>query len=103
MAMAKRYTPAMVDLLNKAMEYSKTKYPSMPDYARPKPSFKTIKKGTADIHAVWKGMHLSIEVKIGADRQSPEQKAIETDVKAAGGHYFIAKDFDTFYNWITTL
>jgi hypothetical protein len=142
--MAKRYTPAMVDLLNKAMEYSKTKYPSMPDYARPKPSYKTtdangltkaivewidlsggwatristegryieslgkripssVKKGTSDIHAVWKGMHLSIEVKIGADRQSPEQKAIEADIKAAGGHYFIAKDFDTFYNWITTL
>ena len=142
--MPKKYSPAMVDLLNKATEYSMAKYPSIPDHARPKPSFKTsdanglskaiveyidlsggwatristegryieslgkripssVKKGTADIHAVWKGRHLSIEVKIGADKQSPEQKLIEQDIIKAGGLYFIAKDFETFHHWITTL
>lgn len=142
--MAKKYSPALTDLLNKANEYSHSKYPSVPSHARPKPSYKTtdangltkaivdfidlsggwatristegryieslgkripssVKKGTADIHAVWKGLHLSIEVKIGQDRQSPEQKLIEKDIIAAGGQYFVAKDFESFHNWITTL
>lgn len=142
--MAKKYSPAMVDLLDKALEYSKTQYPSIPDHCRPKPSFKTtdangltkaivefidlsggwatristegryieslgkripssVKKGTADIHAVWNGRHLSIEVKIGADRQSAEQKEIQSDIEKAGGLYYIAKDFDSFHNWITKL
>lgn len=63
----------------------------------------SVKRGTADIHAVWKGMHLSIEVKIGDDRQSDEQKQIEKDIIKAGGHYFIAKTFDSFHQWIIKL
>jgi hypothetical protein len=63
----------------------------------------SVKKGTADIHAVWKGMHLSIEVKIDKDKQSPEQKEIQKEIEKAGGHYFIAKTFDQFHQWITNL
>ena len=63
----------------------------------------TTRKGTADIHAVWKGKHLSIEVKIGKDRQSEAQKQVEIEVNRAGGYYFIAKDFETFYQWINQL
>ncbi len=63
----------------------------------------SVKVGTADIHACWKGKHLSIEVKVGSDRQRPEQKEIEQDILKAGGQYFIAKDFQSFYNWITSL
>lgn len=61
----------------------------------------SVKRGTADIHAVYKGRHLSIEVKIGKDRQSDEQKEVEQDVTSAGGLYFIAKDFQSFYDWIS--
>jgi hypothetical protein len=139
-----KYSPALIELMNLKQENGRTKHPSVPEYARPKPSYKTsdangltkaivdyidlsggwatristegryieslgkripssVKKGTADIHAVWKGMHLSIEVKIGKDKQSDEQKEIQTAVTKAGGQYYIAKDFDTFHQWITNL
>lgn len=54
-------------------------------------------KGTADVSATIRGKSVKIEVKIGADRQSEAQKRYEADVKAAGGHYFIAKTWDDFY------
>ena len=63
----------------------------------------TTKRGTADIHAIWHGKHLSIEVKIGKDKQSLAQIETERIVNDAGGYYFIAKNFETFYNWITKL
>jgi len=63
----------------------------------------TTRKGTADIMGVYKGIALSIEVKIGKDRQSDSQKAMELEVNRAGGRYFIAKDFESFYQWIITL
>ena len=56
-------------------------------------------KGTADISATIKGLSVKIEVKIGKDRQSPEQKKYEQDIINAGGYYFIAKDFNLFYEW----
>lgn len=61
------------------------------------------KRGTADIHASWKGKHLSIEVKIGKDKQSDAQIEMQRKVEASGGLYFIAKSFDSFYNWINSL
>ena len=63
----------------------------------------SVKRGTADIHAVWKGRHLSIEVKIGKDRQSDEQKDVEKSVTAAGGHYYVATTFDGFHQWINSI
>lgn len=60
------------------------------------------KKGTADIHAVYKGVHLSIEVKIGKDKQSEEQKHIQEEITKAGGFYFIAVSFQQFYDWFNS-
>lgn len=59
----------------------------------------TMTKGTADISATIKGLSVKIEVKIGKDRQSEEQKRYEQDIINAGGYYFIAKDFTSFYEW----
>ena len=139
-----KYHPSLIELMNMKQEHGRTKYPSVPDYARPKATVKTsdansltkaiidfidlsggwatrisvegryieslgkripssVKKGTADIHAVYNGKHLSIEVKIGKDRQSDEQKAVEKSVTKAGGYYFIAKTFEDFHKWITNL
>ena len=56
-------------------------------------------RGTADIHAIIKGRAVKIEVKIKADSQSIWQKAYQKDVEKAGGIYYIAKDFDSFYVW----
>ena len=78
----------------------------------------TMTKGTADISATIPievvlpkdlsndsvvvskvGLSVKIEVKIGKDRQSEYQKIYEKDINNAGGIYYIAKDFDSFYEF----
>ena len=56
-------------------------------------------KGTADIHCTIKGISVKIEVKIGRDRQSDAQKLYQQSIESTGGIYYIAKDFDSFYEW----
>jgi len=56
-------------------------------------------KGSADISATINGRSVKIEVKWKADRQSKDQKAYQEQVERAGGVYYIAKDFDSFYAW----
>lgn len=63
----------------------------------------TTRKGTADIHAVVNGLHLSIEVKIGRDRMSQAQRQTAEQISRAGGRYFVAGDFQSFYNWFIDL
>jgi len=55
--------------------------------------------GSADISATIEGKSVKIEVKIGRDKQSDVQKQYQEAIEKAGGIYYIAKDFDTFYNW----
>jgi hypothetical protein len=62
--------------------------------------------GTADISATVKdangiGRSVKIEVKNKHthDRQSEAQKAYQKQVEAAGGIYYIARDFQSFYDW----
>lgn len=45
------------------------------------------RKGTADIHAIIKGRSVSIEIKVGKDRPSPEQIKEQEAIRAAGGIY----------------
>lgn len=52
------------------------------------------RRGTADIHACWKGRHYSIEIKTGKDRLSPEQIETRADVEKAGGIYIVAGCLD---------
>ncbi|MFA6402782.1 MAG: hypothetical protein WCX31_14360 [Salinivirgaceae bacterium] len=59
----------------------------------------TGQRGTADISATIKGRSVKIEVKIGRDRQSQAQKDYQKLVENSGGVYFIATDFEQFYNW----
>ena len=56
-------------------------------------------RGTADISATLKGRSVKIEVKIGTDRQSQAQKEYQRSIEKSGGLYFIAKDFQQFYDW----
>jgi hypothetical protein len=56
-------------------------------------------KGSADISATINGKSIKIEVKIGKDRQSDNQKRYQEMIERAGGIYYIAKDFDSFYEW----
>ena len=60
-------------------------------------------KGSADISATIKGKSIKIEVKIGKDRQSEVQIEYQKSIERAGGIYFIAKDFTSFYHFYSTL
>jgi len=55
--------------------------------------------GSADISATIQGKSVKIEVKIGRDKQSDVQKQYQEAIEKAGGIYYIAKDFDSFYDW----
>lgn len=56
-------------------------------------------KGSADVSAVIQGRPVKIEIKIGSDRQSENQIKYAESVEKAGGIYFIAKDFESFYEY----
>jgi hypothetical protein len=56
----------------------------------------TATKGSADISATIQGRSVKIEVKIGADRQSQDQKNYQANIEKSGGQYWIAKNFDDF-------
>lgn len=59
----------------------------------------TVTPGSADISATICGRSVKIEVKIGKDFQSQAQKNYQQAIEAAGGLYFIAKDFTSFVEW----
>lgn len=65
----------------------------------------TQKKGVFDICGFRRsdGRHLEIEVKVGKDRLSEYQQRHLEDLERAGALFFIAKNFDEFYNWFKTL
>lgn len=63
----------------------------------------TSRNGTADISATIQGRSVKIEVKIGKDRQSDVQLSYQKEVERAGGIYYIAKDFQSFYDWVNQL
>ena len=56
-------------------------------------------KGSADISATIQGKSVKIEVKIGKDKMSEDQHRYQEAIEKAGGIYYIAKDFDSFYEW----
>ena len=63
----------------------------------------TTKRGTADIHSVLNGRHVSIEVKVGRDKMSEAQHEMKAKIEKAGGLYFVATDFEQFMKWYKTL
>jgi hypothetical protein len=56
----------------------------------------TATKGSADISATISGRSVKIEVKIGKDRQSEDQKVYQANIEKSGGQYWIVKNFDDF-------
>lgn len=62
----------------------------------------TTTKGTADVHACLFGKHLSLEIKVGNDTQSEDQKDIEKQVLASGGVYLLVRTLEGFMTWLQT-
>lgn len=60
-------------------------------------------KGTADISATIQGKAVKIEVKIGKDRQSEDQRKYQADIERAGGLYWIVRSYDDFLSHYTRL
>jgi len=60
-------------------------------------------KGVTDTMIVFRGKTLNIEIKIGRDRQSNDQKKIQASIEKAGGIYWIVKMYDDFINKINAL
>jgi hypothetical protein len=60
-------------------------------------------KGSADISATIKGRSVKVEVKIGKDRQSEDQKRYQGKIEGSGGVYFIARNFESFYDFYLEL
>jgi hypothetical protein len=52
--------------------------------------------GLADLQAIILGRYVAIEIKIGRDTQSEVQKKRDSEIKASGGYYLIAKDIEQF-------
>jgi hypothetical protein len=61
------------------------------------------RKGVPDIIGIINGRFIGIEVKIGADRQSADQKEVEKEIKESGGVYFIAKSYDDYLEKISQI
>jgi hypothetical protein len=59
----------------------------------------TQKKGIADVIATYRGLSLQVEIKIGRDQQSDDQRKVQQQVTEAGGMYFIAHNFTEFKQW----
>lgn len=63
----------------------------------------TTKTGTGDIHAVWQGKHISIEVKIGRDKLRPEQIKEKARIERAGGLYWVVKTAEDFFKYFDAM
>ena len=53
-------------------------------------------KGIADVQVTYRGRTYNLEIKVGRDRQSEVQKAVEKQIKAAGGHYAVIHCYNDF-------
>jgi len=63
----------------------------------------TSRRGLADIMGTFRGKSLHVEIKVGKDKQSEDQKKVEAEVTRSGGLYFIARDFKSFKQWFDKL
>lgn len=68
-------------------------------FGKPFMATSSMQNGTADISATIWGRSVKIEVKIGNDKQSQDQKNYQKSIENAKGYYLIVKDFDSFLTW----
>jgi len=57
-----------------------------------------VKKGLPDIIGILHGRFIGIEIKIGRDKQSEDQKQRQKEIEATGGLYLIVRNFKEFEN-----
>lgn len=62
----------------------------------------TMTRGSADISAIVFGRSVKIEVKVGRDRQSDDQRKYQAQVENAGGVYLIIRSLEELHQWYLT-
>jgi len=66
-------------------------------YDTQKQAFRTsAKKGVSDVLACFRGRLIAVEVKIGKDRLSDEQKGFIRNIEHADGRAMVATDYEQF-------
>jgi len=66
-------------------------------------TFSGQKKGVGDVIGTYKGLSIQVEIKIGRDQQSEHQKKVQQEHEAAGGLYYLARNFTDFKTWFDSL
>jgi len=96
-------TTCIVDFINfiGGGEASRISSTGMPRVVNGKVRWTTgnTRKGMADVRGTYAGRSLSVEIKIGEDRQSEAQIKEQQRIEKAGGLYCIAKTFTGFLEW----
>lgn len=93
-------TRAIVDFLNFS-GYTATRLQSTGTYRADLQKFvpSQQRRGLPDIAAVVNGRAVYVEVKVGKDRLSNDQKEAIADLQRAGAAVYIASDFQGFFDW----
>lgn len=88
------------------LKYLRTQYPSAAIHASPnsntmkgqnvarliaKNKMMGMRPGWPDIEMIHKGRFIAFEVKAEGNKQQDNQKAVEADIDAAGGYYFVVR------------
>jgi hypothetical protein len=63
----------------------------------------SMQPGSSDISATINGRSVKIEIKIGRDRQSEDQKKYQAGVEKAGGYYLLVRSFEEFLTLINEI
>jgi hypothetical protein len=61
----------------------------------------SMQNGISDLDCVVHGFSLKVEIKINKDVQSEAQVKYQKQIEKAKGIYYIAKDFESFFDWFT--
>jgi hypothetical protein len=59
----------------------------------------TTRRGTADIFILFRGVHVSCELKIGRDKLSRYQIQEKARIEKAGGHYIVVGSMEEFLSF----
>lgn len=67
--------------------------------------FRGARNGTSDLVGYFAplGRYIGLELKVGKNTQSDDQKAFEVDVKAKGGLYFVVRDMQELEDVLSSI
>ncbi|MBO0937866.1 VRR-NUC domain-containing protein [Fibrella sp. HMF5335] len=61
------------------------------------------RRGLPDVFAVVHGRAVHVEIKVGKDQLSNDQKEAIADLQKSGAAVYVARDFQGFFDWFNSL